>query len=508
VPLTIYLITFIVAFSRRGGPLIAPARLALGLLAVAIAVTFRLPDKPGLWILLLLHPAVLLTAGLAWHGRLAQARPAATHLTEYYFWIALGGVLGGLFNALIAPAVFHRVLEYPIVLALACLLARWPDVPGWRPRQAGGLARTMDVIAPLMLAAAMIAGDLWLARRPEADATLKSAIQVWAPAVLALAMMFRPVRGALAVGVIFAVALAQPGVAEPVLHASRTFFGVYRVKSLEATPITIGDELGTRTVEVPARRLFQHGTTTHGTQFIDRALARVPTSYYHRSGPIGQVFQAFEGTPGIRDVAVIGLGAGTLAVYAAPDSTMTFYEIDPEVIRIATTPDLFSFIDDARAGRRARIDCIAGDGRLQIDRERPGRFGLIVLDAFSSDAIPVHLITREAMEIYLDKLAPGGVIAIHISNHYLDLRPVLEAIAQDLKLFGLVGDESNITSARQVIEDKRISTWVALARNRADLSPLIGGSAWTTLINRDAEELAPYLWTDDYSNILRILAIH
>ncbi|MCC6676768.1 MAG: fused MFS/spermidine synthase [Phycisphaerales bacterium] len=506
VPLTIYLITFIAAFSRRGAFIIDPARIALGILAVAIAATFRMSDKAALWMLLLLHPAVLLAAGLAWHGRLARQRPAASHLTEYYFWIALGGVLGGVFNALIAPAIFKAVYEYPIILSLACLLTLWPRSIGWKPRQTGLFAAGMDLVAPAMLAAAMVAGDLWLARHPDADPTLKAAMQVWTPAVLALAFMFRPARGALAVAAIFAVALARPGIAEPVLHASRTFFGVYRVTEIPATPVTIGDAAGTRTVAVLPRRLFQHGTTTHGTQFIDRALARVATSYYHRSGPIGQVFQAYDGSPRLKDVAVIGLGAGTLAAYTPPEGVMTFYEIDPEVIRIATTPALFTFINDARADRRARIDCIAGDGRLQIALEPDGRFGLIVLDAFSSDSIPVHLMTREAMEIYLRKLAPGGVIAVHISNHYLNLRPVLEAIAMDLRLTGLIGDESAITSLQQVLEDKRVSTWVVLARDRADLAPLIGGAAWTNLFSRDPNELAPFLWTDDFSNILRILA--
>lgn len=508
VPLTLYLLTFIIAFSRRGGPAIRYARIATGILAVLIAATYRMTDKPPLWILLLLHPALLLAAGLAWHGRLAGLRPSPTHLTEYFFWIALGGVLGGLFNALLAPALFTGVYEYPLVLALACLLAAWPAGPALRPRQSGALARLLDVVLPLALAGAMVAGDLWLARRAEVDPTLRAAVQVWAPAVLALAFMFRPVRGALAVGVIIAVALARPGGAEPVLHASRTFFGVYRVMELPATPMVIGDEAGKRTVEVASRRLFQHGTTTHGTQFVDRALARVATSYYHRSGPVGQIFQAYEGRAILNQVGVIGLGAGTLAAYAPPGGAMTFYEIDPRVITIATTPSLFTFIDDARNDRGARIECVPGDGRLQIAEAGPGQFGLIVLDAFSSDAIPVHLITREAMSLYLDKLAPGGLVAVHISNHYLNLRPVLEAIALDLKLFGLVGDDPKITSLQQVLEDKRVSTWVVLARDRADLAPLIGAPTWTTLISRERDELAPYLWTDDFSNILRIVETH
>jgi spermidine synthase len=233
-----------------------------------------------------------------------------------------------------------------------------------------------------------------------------------------------------------------------------------------------------------------HGSTVHGEQSLNPALQRTPTAYYYVDGPVGQLFTALNDR--FTRVGVIGLGTGGLAVYATPEQRWTFYEIDPAVERIARDTQFFTYLADCGN----RCDVVLGDARLSMAAAAPGGYDAIVLDAFSSDAIPLHLLTKQALELYLAKLSDRGVLAFHISNRHLALRPVVGALARDLGL-------ATRAQAHAAPEESkgRSSEWVVLARSEEDLGSLAGDSRWER-IDGDTGRV----WTDDYSDILSVLA--
>jgi len=254
------------------------------------------------------------------------------------------------------------------------------------------------------------------------------------------------------------------------VYASRTFFGTYRV---------IDDP------KHPSFTLF-HGTTIHGRQDIG---SDEPLTYYHRGSPIAQVFAARMST--VRSVGAVGLGTGTLAAYAKPGQLWTFYEIDPEVERIARDRRYFTHLDTC--GTRCRV--VIGDARLSL-QQRTDMHDIIVLDAFSSDSIPIHLLTREAVELYLTRLNPDGVLAIHISNNHLDLRPVVAGMMRDLRLAGRV----QFQETTDLDSGKFGSQWTLLARSEAALGVLASDEQWKPL-----RPSAERTWTDDFSNVWSVL---
>jgi SAM-dependent methyltransferase len=257
---------------------------------------------------------------------------------------------------------------------------------------------------------------------------------------------------------------------------------------------------GTFTVNSSQGRYYQlnHGTTTHGTQ--DRQNPSEPLTYFHRTGAVGQVFESVGARCTDRPlrVAVLGVGTGTLAAYTRPGWELTLYEIDPAVVRVARDPRYFTFLTDAQA-RGVKIDVVLGDGRLQLQNAPDAAFDLLFMDAFTSDAVPLHLLTREALQIYLRKLAPGGLVVVNIANRYITLNPALGNLAADLGLEGRAqsgdGDDALM---------KFPSAWVILARRLEDFGDLLdkkdGEYGWEPL-ERDPKV---DVWTDDYSNLLRV----
>jgi len=256
------------------------------------------------------------------------------------------------------------------------------------------------------------------------------------------------------------------------LLRERTFFGSYRV--------TGGEE----------RRMLVHGTTFHGWEALTGADVGEPTAYYSRRGPIGDVMAAYEGTDVLDRVALVGMGVGTLAAYGRPGQRMDFYEIDQAVVDIARAQ--FGFLDRSAAD----ITVVVGDGRLSLEPVRDGAYGLVVLDAFSSDAIPAHLLTEEAVRTYRRKLAPGGLLAFHVTNRHLDLAPVLAAQAADLGMAALVRTDSAVAPPAAV------STWVVLARRDGDLGRLRARPGWEP-VPVDGTRA----WTDDYSSLVQVLDV-
>jgi hypothetical protein len=292
--------------------------------------------------------------------------------------------------------------------------------------------------------------------------------------VTILASIGRPIRYALGIGALLAMAVL---VGRPALYADRTFFGLNRV--------TVDDE---------GRHLLSHGTTIHGGQWTDESRADQALAYYHRTGPVGQVFEAVEANGGWQRAAVIGLGSGSMATYGDRGQRMTFYEIDPSVADIASNPELFTFLRDTGA----EVEIVVGDGRLTLADAPDGAYDIIFMDAFSSDSPPVHLLTREAMRLYVDKLAPAGLLVFNVSNRYLDLASVVQRQARDAGLTGLVQFDRRLDEAPP--GDKEPSQFVVLSRDAARLGSVAANGRWQPIGWPDGR-----VWTDDYSDVISAL---
>ncbi|MCC6659995.1 MAG: fused MFS/spermidine synthase [Phycisphaerales bacterium] len=508
VPLALYLVTFIIAFASRSTSADFLSRI-LPLLTIGLAVALAMSAKRPVWLVIVLHLLTFFVAALLCHRRLAASRPGPARLTEFYLFIALGGVFGGMFNALLAPLIFRTIVEYPLVIVAACLFR----VRAGPSRDEG--RAPVNVILDIAIGGAMVLTVLlllqalvgWAAPRlSSADGDILGLSErqfglllvVGVPSVIVYVLSRWPLRFAMGMAVL--LWLARPTPEGRILHVERTFFGVYHVTD-KATfrPVGVTTPHGPVAFLVPGPRLhlLVHGTTEHGAQFMDPRERAIPLTYYHPDGPIGQTFAVLGDRIADR-AAFVGMGTGALAAYGTAGRHFTFYEIDPAIVRIAENPDWFTYLSDARR-RGLRCDVVLGDGRLSLQRAPDGEFGLIVLDAFSSDAIPVHLLTLEATRIYLGKLRPGGVIAFHVSNVYLDLAPVVGRIAADLNLSALDMEDSDVTEAQEQLGRSR-SHWIMLARDPRDFGALVGDRRWRPLrIPEDAPA-----WTDDYTSIVGI----
>ena len=474
IPLALYLLTFIVVFARRP---VLPQRLMVRLLPVGLvllATLFFTPLPALRWELIALHLAVFFVIGVVCHGRLAADRPAAAHLTEYYLWMSVGGVVGGLFNAILAPLAFDVVIEYPLAMMLACLAL--PGTLACTRRD-----RIRDFLVPAAFGLLTIAVVLFLRAVGWAETVGMIVFGYVVPMLVCYSFRHRPLRFAFGFAALLAVNLVHASLREGrSLHIERNFFGVKRVLLAADGQF----------------RVLVHGGTVHGSQSVDPACAGEPTTYYHRHGPIGDVFALLREKTADPRVGVIGLGAGTVACYAEPGDHFTFYEIDPGVARIAADPRYFSYLSQCRG----TYDIVLGDGRLTLAAAPRGSYDLLILDAFSSDSIPTHLVTREALDLYVDKLADGGVLAFHVSNQYLRLSPLLANLAAQR---GLVcyGRADRAVSPEDKATGKTASEYVVMARRVGDVGTLAEDERWQRL---GPNRTAP-VWTDQYSNILSIL---
>jgi hypothetical protein len=463
-PLSLYLASFVVVFSRGRRRALAhrAALLALPPAAIVLAGTIVLVPERPLWLIAAIHLATFFVVALACHGELARDRPPTEHLTRFYVCMSLGGALGGAFNVIVAPLVFDSLTEYPVALVAACLLM--PLRKGtWRDP----VSVTRHLLPPIALGV-----GLALALPAVTNSAIDYRFVYAAAAIACLAMARHPLRFGLALGALMIGAwIPTLGNAE-VIHQERSFFGIHRVEG--------GDIV----------HELRHGTTVHGAQIGGKAID--PTAYYHRTGPIGQLLEALPDRSIAARAGVVGLGTGSMACHARAGERWTFFEIDPVVARIARDPRLFSFLRDCPGA----FDVVLGDGRLSLGRTRDREFGLIALDAFSSDAVPVHLLTREALELYGRKLGPGGVLAFHISNRYVELEPVLGNLARATGMT-CFGQRDRTVTKWQLM--KKRSHWVTMARRPADLGRVAGDRRWHPC-ERDAGARA---WSDDYANVLR-----
>ena len=474
IPLALYLLTMIFAFSRRKffsarfGDLVVPA-------ATIFLLMLYLADSSGRGsrILILLHLGYFFLAALMCHSQLAEDRPGPQHLAQFYVWLSLGGVLGGIFNAIVAPMLFHAVIEYPLAILLSCLL-----LPGLKAGLSGVKERRFDFAFPALIGAST-AGLGWFAHNVLPIKMSGSVFVVALPLFVAYPLRKRPLRFALSLGAVVLAAALVTGVGRTTLHAERNFFGVLRVLSDRDRDL----------------HSLLHGSTIHGRQNATPDRRCEALSYYHREGPLGRIFAQFQSvrTTTTANVAIIGLGTGATISYARPSEKWTFYEINPAVVSIATSSRYFRYLSDCAA---APVEMVLGDARLKLRNAPDQSYDLLVLDAFSSDAIPVHLMTSQALDLYLSKLAPDGLLVFHISNRNLDLTGVVADLAKTRQLSGL----SMLDLTPTQPNGKDPSHWVVLARNSASFGALANDKDATPLVSSGTEDV----WTDDFSNILSV----
>lgn len=476
IPLSLYLLSFVLTFARR--PLI-PMGLSWTVQLVVIALwmtTYFLRFATPTWWRFALQLVLLFATAMVCHGELVRRRPAARYLTQFYLLLAFGGALGAAFNALIAPTVFSDVVEYPLAIMVAALL---------RPILLDIRLTRLGYALELALAAA-IAG-------------LALTVAFWAPATVKIAALNGPLlvtalvlpiiiaglrsprRLALIITILWVAGTKSREYGGSILLRERSFFGVYEVRR---TPT------GTQ-------HSLVHGTTLHGSQWRQPEERRTtPTSYYTSIGPLGQLFIAHEGFANTARIGVIGLGAGTVACYAKPTQPWTFFELDPLVERIARDTTYFTYL--TQCAPHARV--VLGDARISLREERDFSYDLLIMDAFSSDAVPVHLLTREALAMYLQKLAPNGLIAFHISNRYVDVEPVLAVLAREAGVVALnQGWQPPGTDAAYWLVNP--SRWLVIGRDSTSFGALAEDERW--IPPRLRADVDP--WTDEFSSVPRVM---
>ena len=480
VPLALYLLSFVVVFARRQiVPLsVWPRALIILLLPLVIAVAAHANEPLSL--LVPLHVLTFFVAAVVCHGELSRDRPAPAQLTAFYGWMALGGVLGGAFNSLLAPLLFSSVIEYPLTIVMVCLLLPRDlllDKAQLLAAKTAATATGKQFLAPIAIGLFSLLMVLGLPRAGIDAGPLAMLLMFGIPVLMCFPLSRRPLAFALSVGAILACgSFYTGGISTQILEQKRSFFGVHRVVASEDGRF----------------HQLSHGSTLHGIARVSSP--REPISYYTPAGPLGDVMKMLADKPNLR-IGVVGLGAGSLVGYARAGQNWTLYEIDPFVAQIASDPKLFQFL----SGSPAPYKIVLGDARQELKRAPDKTFDVLLLDAYSSDTIPVHLLTREAVEIYREKLAPGGVIVWHISNKYFDLEPVVGQLARDGGWQSLIRPNINITLEQTAKEGISASVWAVLARQKADLGALNRNPEWRPL-KTDAA-----LWTDQKSSLWPLL---
>lgn len=484
VPLALYLLTFILVFANKKiiseKVIVVTFPRIVIFLALAIALKVSNPLK-------LILPFSLLSffvMAMLCHSRLVKERPSASHLTEFYLWMSIGGALGGVFNSLLAPLIFDRPIEYAIAIALSCLA-----LPMKKSKDTAQTRRA-DWLIPVFVGLFMYMVFNFilpaLASYTEDELINKIGMFIFAgiPVVYILSLRNRPLRFALALGIYMIIGVYSAVANQSVLLTKRSFFGVSIISKFE--------------VKGDVYHIYQHGTTTHGMQAMTPQKQQTALGYYHAAAPIADVFRVMNTVRSQNNIAIMGLGSGGLAVYAKKADVLDYYEIDQAVIDIAENEKYFTFLKNCPAKNRV----ILGDARLEIMKAPDGFYDLIIMDAFSSDSIPMHLLTHEALQMYFKKLSEKGTVVIHISNRYLKLKPVISALGESLSLKGLT--RIFISQPKTPEEKKTIfsSEWCVFSKDPAVLERLQKDFKWKEL---PANQSRVRVWTDDYSNILSAL---
>lgn len=464
-PLFLYLVTFTLAFSKRRIIPYGVTSKIYEILGLAMAPLVGLISL-GLTLGIAADLTVLFFAALLCHQALAARRPHVSRLTEFYLFLSLGGVLGGFFNAIVAPAVFTSIIEYPLAVMFA-LLALAPLAARQTRRQRLWTFAILALIATSIAIAALTGGKVTLAT-----------LVLGMTACLVMRFILRAPAAYFAAGcaLLIGATIALPQL--KVELQDRSFFGLVRV-TVDANTNT--------------RRLV-HGTTVHGSQSLTPGDELRPLTYYAHETPIGQVFRTLGKDHAIGTVGIVGLGAGSTACYRQTGESFTYYEINPLVAEVARNPAFFTFLSHCAPD----APIVIGDARLTLAKAPESSFDLLLLDAFSSDVVPAHLLTREAMALYLSRMKAGGIIVFHVSNRFMDLK---DTLARVVEAEGAVMRFQVFRTTKEEAERGVTSSDVAIiARNPAALAAFDADPRWASVA---ATQGAP--WTDDYSNVLEAI---
>lgn len=486
-PLAIYVGTFILVFARKQW-LSKTAILNGFAAAMAVMLTVSIAyNAVHPIVFILVHLTVFFFAAMLCHKELADARPRASHLTEFYLLMSLGGALGGIFNAIIAPRFFILPLEYGAILLFIVFL-RYASIPGqdFKTRFAAFktnmLQKGFDALfeLPTMGLIGIVLIVFFITFIPGKATTIFGAL-----VMLGLFFMMAKTRWSFALACLFAMAMFPPGyfwhtgLGFDVIHRDRNFFGVIRITDFET-----------------GERAFIHGTTNHGTQPLDEEWRMTTLSYYSQFSPINDLYEYLDEKNGDQKIAVIGLGVGVTACFTKDDRAYDFFEIDPDVARIAENTEYFTYLADCGSP----YEIILGDGRLTMMEQDDNMYDVIFLDAYSSDNIPIHLITVEALQMYMQKLKENGTLILNISNNFLDIEPVLHEAAKEMGIpaFGKVTNGGQIEGTDLVGYPAQ---FVFISKD-PDLIAYMKELEWTETMPRQGVRL----WTDKYSNILSVLS--
>lgn len=471
IPLALYLVTFVLAFAGKNLLPTRFANIALTGLALLLTLVIAASATEPTSAMVLLHLCFFFVAATICHNKLAGDRPSATRLADFYLCVAVGGMLGGLFNTLIAPITFNTIVEYPLVIVLACL------IPRVRTEDDTRSDLLFDVIWPVIIGALTVA-LAFIVKGSELSPAVRIAIVFGAPLVIVNhRFRNRPIRFALALGAVMLGGVVNSEIENRTLYSQRNFFGALSVRFDPHT----------------ATNTFYHGNTIHGRQFVDPQLQREPVSYFHRDGPLGRIFEAFSANAASPNVAIVGLGTGSMLCYSFAGQHWTLYEINPAVIDVAQSPQYFTYLQKCAA---ASTEIVLGDARLQLQNAPDQHFGLIILDAFNSDSVPVHLMTQEAIALYRSKLAPGGMLAFNISNRSVKLDTVLADLAKGFgaTCLSLADGEQNVRTGKDPSE------WLVMAQQSPAFEILAQDPRWRVVKPTNGSRV----WTDDFSNILKV----
>ncbi len=480
IPLTLYLFSFVLVFSGWAKPIHrASVFLQPIVLLPFIAYSFINPAILPYWLDLILHLTGFFLAVMVCHGELAKNRPHTAYLTLFYLIMSFAGMLGGMFNTFIAPFIFSGIYEYPIMIVAALLLRPIGDSTSTEePWQVWAKQAAFPALL-FILGWVIYFGVDELGVYMD---NIGTALILFAG--LTYAFRRQAVSLALLTGVIIFFIVGLRGHMSNTIYKERTFFGVLSVRDA-----VLLNEQGR---PEKYKEIF-HGTTKHGAQRL-ASHELEPLTYYSRPGPMGQLFKEFDSSNKQWQVGVVGLGAGALACYAKPQQHWTFYEIDPVMVEIAQNTQYFSYLK--RCTPKATM--VVGDARLSLLAEADAKFDLLVIDAFSSDSVPTHLLTQEALALYFSKIKSNGLLAFHITNRHLELKKVLADHAKQLHYAALIQE----FKPQQEIPLVVATDWFVLANNEQVLAPLYknGLGRW----QKPALYFDMQPWTDDFTNIVGI----
>lgn len=503
IPLALYLITFILVFAKRQ---LLPHRWVVRatpffLLAMPLVMTIDLGNNPALMIAA--HFVVFFVVAMACHGEMARMRPPVEQLTEFYLMMSIGGVVGGAFNSLLAPVLFNSILEYPIVLIAASLaLPAWREIAGEQKdsaeRSQAPSWLSIEKIWAVPMALLVLLSAVWAFEYSllELFQPLVMVLGFAIPAAVCILLARSPRR--------FAPCYALLLLGYPFIHVNhdvtlkqRGFFGVNEIA-------TVGEF-----------RTLINGRTQHGMQRIEETESPQPLSYYHPDGPVGDLFRQFGDQQ--NRIGVVGLGVGTVAAYGQANQHLDFYEIDPIVYQMASDDRYFSYLSSAHSN----VDVILGDARVQLDARRKqrhqftnvtyrlgedanssanDRYGMMILDAFGSDSVPIHLLTEEAIQLYLDSLDENGLLAVHISSKFMDFAPVGAAISKTFGLHSAIRTDRHLSESDQKA-GRSPSRYMIFSRDTEAIQRFIElDNGWQPL-----QSSRPVRWTDEHANILDVM---